>query len=93
MSMSKSQVAEEGKRLEKAALAAEIVAAAAVVISLVFVGLQLQRGADEAIASTHQELLLILNDNDNWLHNPVFADALLRSEGSAHAERITQYAD
>lgn len=79
------------QHLERAALIAEIVAAAAVVISLVFVGLQLQRSTNEAIASTHQELLVILNDNDNWLRDPVFADALLRSEQGREAISDTEY--
>ena len=78
-------------RLQRAALLAEIIAAVAVVVSLVFVGLQLQRGTEEAIASTHQDLLLILNDNDNWLQDPVFADALLRSEQGRSAVSDMEY--
>ncbi|MEM9706102.1 MAG: hypothetical protein AAF850_08505 [Pseudomonadota bacterium] len=53
MTVAENQAPRKDQRLEKAALAAEIVAAAAVVISLVFVGLQLQRGADEAITCAH----------------------------------------
>jgi len=42
-------------RLRKAALIAEVIAAAAIVISLVFVRLQLSRHADEMVASSHPD--------------------------------------
>ncbi|MEO1252419.1 MAG: hypothetical protein AAFW81_08745 [Pseudomonadota bacterium] len=78
-------------RLQKAALAAEIVAAAAVVISLIFVGAQLSRHTNEMVASSHHELLALLNDNDNWFQNPEFAALMARSEQGRDALSDTEY--
>ena len=78
-------------RLRKAALIAEVIAAAAIVISLVFVGLQLSRHTDEMVASSHHDLLLILNDNDNWFQDPEFAALMLRSEEGPDGLSETEY--
>ncbi|MEM7702910.1 MAG: hypothetical protein AAF251_13300 [Pseudomonadota bacterium] len=67
-------------RLQRAALIAEIIAAFAVVLSLVFVGIQLSRNTDELVASSHHQLQFILNDNDNWFKDPEFAALVIRSE-------------
>jgi hypothetical protein len=68
------------ERLQKAALFAEIIGALAVVISLLFVGFQLSRSTAEAIGASHHQLIALLNGNDDWLKDPVFADTLLRAE-------------
>lgn len=81
----------EGRRLEKAALAAEIVAAAAVVLSLVFVGAQLSRHTNEMVASSHHELLALLNDNDNWFRDAGFAELMLRSDQGREAISEAEY--
>ncbi|MEO1078306.1 MAG: hypothetical protein AAFY29_02035 [Pseudomonadota bacterium] len=78
-------------RLQKAALIAEIVGACAVVVSLMFVGFQLSRNTAEAIGASHHELIAILNGNDNWLQDPAFADALLRSASGRDAISESEY--
>ncbi|MEM6537346.1 MAG: hypothetical protein AAF668_06405 [Pseudomonadota bacterium] len=78
-------------RLQRAALIAEIVGALAVVLSLAFVGIQLSRHTDEMVGAAHHELLALLNDNDNWLKDPVFVQTLLRSEEGRDALTETQY--
>ena len=81
----------DGSRLQRAALLAEIVGACAVVVSLLFVGFQLSRNTAEAIGASHHELIAILNDNDNWLQDPAFADTLLRSESGRDAISESEY--
>ncbi len=78
-------------RLQRAALIAEIVGALAVVLSLVFVGLQLSRHTDEMVGAAHHELLALVNDNDDWLRDPAFADALLRAEEGRDALSDVEY--
>ena len=81
----------ETDRLQKAALIAEVIGAAAIIVSLIFVGVQLSRNTAEAVGASHHQLIAILNDNDNWLQDPVFADVLLRSESGRDAISDSEY--
>ncbi|GAB5412575.1 MAG: hypothetical protein Cons2KO_01780 [Congregibacter sp.] len=78
-------------RLQTAAFVAEIVGAFAVVVSLIFVGVQLSRNTAEMIGASHHGLIAILNDNDNWLQDPEFAETLVRSEQGKEALSESEY--
>ena len=81
----------ETDHLQKAALIAEVIGAVAIIVSLIFVGVQLSRNTAEAVGASHHQLIAILNDNDNWLQDPVFADILLRSESGRDAISDSEY--
>lgn len=67
-------------RLQVAALVAEVVAAVALVVSLIFVSLQLAKNTQELAGATAYNLLALDNQNRSWLRDPEFLDIVARAE-------------
>lgn len=67
-------------RLQIAALVAEVVAAIVLVVSLVFVGLQLAKNTQELAGATEYNLLALDNQNRAWFRDPEFVDIVVRAE-------------
>ena len=61
------------EKLQDYALIAEIVGAAAVVISLIYVGLGVRQNTDAIQVANHQALVAMDMDKNNWLRDPEFA--------------------
>ena len=63
------------KSLQEYALAAEIVGAVAVVISLVYVGVSVNQNTNALMVANHQALVSMDLDTIGWLRDPEFATA------------------
>ena len=61
------------KLLEEYALAAEIIGAIAVVISLIYVGTSVNQNTNAILVSNHQALVAMDMDKNTWLRDPEFA--------------------
>ena len=61
------------KSLEEYALAAEIIGAIAVVISLIYVGTSVSQNTNAIQVSNHQALIALDMDKNDWLRDPEFA--------------------
>lgn len=88
------------KSLSDYALLAEVVSAIAVVVSLVFVGLQVRQGADETAANTnalyiesYQDLVNNINTSTSILaDNPEFAEIFVRiTAGGEFGDPIEEF--
>jgi len=60
-------------RVEKFAHIAEVVAAIAVVVSLIYVGFEIRQNTVAVQISTHQSSIAMGQDWDNWFQDPGFA--------------------
>lgn len=83
-------------RLQVAALVAEVVAAIALVVSLVFVGLQLAKNTQELAGATEYNLLALDNQNRAWFRDPEFVDIVVRAEqgkGSLSRREFRQFSE
>ncbi len=61
------------KSLEQYALAAEIIGAIAVVISLIYVGASVNQNTDAIMVSNHQAIVAMDMDKNDWLRDSEFA--------------------
>lgn len=61
------------KSLRDYALAAEIIGAIAVVVSLIFVGLSVNQNTRAVMVANHQALVAMDQDTTNWFQDPAFA--------------------
>jgi hypothetical protein len=75
-------------RLEKAAYLSQIIGAAAVVVSLIYVGRQISDNTTEVRANSGRELIVFGQEIDSWLMtNPDLADIL--AAGSSDYEALS----
>lgn len=61
------------EKLQEYALIAEIVGAAAVVISLIYVGVGVRQNTDAILVANHQALVAMDMEKNTWLRDPSFA--------------------
>jgi hypothetical protein len=85
-------------RLEKAAYLSQIIGAAAVVVSLIYVGRQIADNTTEVRANSARELIVFGQEIDSWVvTNPELADILTagnsdyESLSPSHRLRFNQY--
>jgi hypothetical protein len=62
------------RTLKEYALAAEIVGAIAVVVSLVYVGTSVNQNTRAIMVANHQALVAMDQDKNSWLRDPKFAE-------------------
>ena len=67
------------KSLKQYALAAEIVGAVAVVISLIYVGVSVNQNTNAVLVANHQALVAMDQDATDWFKDPDFAAAYIVS--------------
>lgn len=65
------------RSLKEYALAAEIVGAAAVVISLIYVGVSVNQNTNAVMVANHQALVSMDQNTTDWLRDPDLANAYL----------------
>lgn len=73
------------RSLKEYALAAEIVGAIAVVISLVYVGASVNQNTKAIMVANHQALVAMDQDKNGWLKDPEFA-AIYEAAGEGVSE-------
>lgn len=61
------------KKLKQWALMAEIVGAAAVVVSLIYVGVSVRQNTAAILVTNHQALVAMDIERNSWYRDPVFA--------------------
>jgi hypothetical protein len=70
------------KSLKEYAFAAEIVGAAAVVVSLLYVGFSVNQNTNAVLVTNHQALVAMEQVSTEWFKDPNFAEAyIISSEG------------
>lgn len=67
------------RSLKEYALAAEIIGAVAVVISLIYVGVSVNQNTNALMVANHQALVAMDQDTTGWFRDPEFAEAYLKS--------------
>ena len=70
--------------LKEYALAAEIIGAIAVVISLIYVGVSVNQNTNAVMVANHQALVALDQATTDWFKDPDFAAAYIISLGDAH---------
>lgn len=82
-------------RITHWASVAEIVSSLAVVVSLVFLVIEVNRNTEATIGDTSQQLLNLLQQADSWLADAAFADVFVRArdvDATVNAAEREQYA-
>jgi hypothetical protein len=69
------------KSLKEYALAAEIIGAFAVVISLIYVGVSVNQNTNAVMVSNHQAIVAMDQDTTDWFKDPDFAAAYIVALG------------
>ncbi len=64
------------RSLQEYALAAEIIGAAAVVVSLIYVGVSVNQNTNALLVANHQALVAMDQSTTDWLKDPAFASTM-----------------